>query len=452
MHCTDTISTGTDTLAASQLEDDRALFLRASVPPARQHAPALQFAADVNDDDDYQHRQYSSGSPCAQACTCSVCRCGPISVSVVPHSDPQWPPLLAERFPVRPGLHVLRLPLWPDIQSPLAQASLAVNTLEWALLAGCDALDALLALRPAAVQHTYDRLTESFQRQPAAFQQYYYHGWLKLRMALCRMSSALSNSGTWLACCVMLHAAWACAGAAYRPPDDKLCDAHDQTLIALEAKPESMGDVSALQALRRPLQRALDIALTALLALNQHQGGPQHGYDILSDPTAVSLLRKLVVMARASGRGGDALSRPLARLHAAGPKHDLLQEEWLSLNAQMTAPRVWEALPRCSVSAPHEKPYPLYLEYGVEPEALRYSPEPNFTYCETTPNLVAMDSIRYMYLGGGWRPARWRQCGRCGARALPAAQPARHALQRAHDARFLKACRCGGKWSLFSNV
>ncbi|KAL0858970.1 hypothetical protein ABMA27_010830 [Loxostege sticticalis] len=290
-----------------------------------------------------------SGSPCAMVSSVEMSQLGGVCVCVDTHAC----------------LHVFRLQLWPDIPSPMAHATLACNLLEYSMVTGYDCLDLLMTLKPNIVEPVYERLTETFQRQSAPFQQYYYHSWLKLRIALCRMVGSLSHSVMWLTCTQMLHAACASAHSAYRTPDkDKLDDHHEQTLIALEAKPESLGDVSALQALRRPLQRALDIALTALLSLNQHQGMQQHGYDILSDPTAVTLLRKLVVLARASGRGGEALSRPLARIQAAGPKHDLLQEEWLTLNAGMTAPRVWEALPRCSVSAPHEKPYPLYVSIG----------------------------------------------------------------------------------------
>lgn len=49
--------------------------------------------------------------------------------------------------------------------------------------------------------------------------------------------------------------------------------------------------------------------------------------------------------------------------------------------------------------------------------------------------------VRYMYLGGGLRPARWRGCARCGGRALAAALPARHPAHRAFDARFVSSCR-----------
>lgn len=46
-------------------------------------------------------------------------------------------------------------------------------------------------------------------------------------------------------------------------------------------------------------------------------------YELYSDPVAVSVLRRLVCVSRACGRGGDPLSRPLARL-ASAHKPDLI--------------------------------------------------------------------------------------------------------------------------------
>ncbi|XP_047038353.1 mediator of RNA polymerase II transcription subunit 16 [Helicoverpa zea] len=366
-------------------------------------------------------------------------------------------------------LHLYKLPQpWQDIPTPMAVQH-ATNLLEYALVAGYDCLDVLLACTGAnkhnILELIYERLTESFQRQPPAFQQYYFHSWLKMRIAICRVIPTAQSSASWLTCLQSVQAAWAAAALALRP-DDKpdaaplqaLLDDHDKTLMAIESKPEILPESLWLQPLRLALQRALDIGLTALLALahqHQHQIHPHH-YELWLDAGAVSVLRKLCRVARAAGRGAaraaDALARPLARLATAPqPKQDLV-DECIVLSTQWTGARVWESLPRCSVAAPHSKIWPLYLEYGVEPEALRYNPEPPaYAQCETTPS-ITMDAIRYMYLGGGSRPARWRQCARCGSRALAAAHPNKHPLQGAYDGRFLSACRCGGKWTLFSNI
>ncbi|CAH1642861.1 unnamed protein product [Spodoptera littoralis] len=367
-------------------------------------------------------------------------------------------------------LHVYRLPQpAADIPTPLA-VQLATGVLEWALVAGRDPLDVLLAAAPShnVLELLYERITESFQRQPPAFQQYYYHNWLKLRIALCRMIPGAQSSASWLTCLQALQAGWAAVSLALRPDDkpdagvlgallDDHAHDHEKSLLALESKPEAVVDAAALQPLRRCIQRALDIGLTALLALAAPHH--HHTYEVVSDGAAVSLLRRLAGLARAArpaARAADLLARPLARLASAPPppvppKQDLV-EECALLGTQWTGARVWESLPRCAVSAPHGKQWPLYLEYGVEPEALRYNPDPPvYAQCETTPS-ITMDAIRYMYVGGGLRPARWRQCGRCGSRALAASQPNKHPLQSAYDGRFLADCRCGGKWTLFSNI
>ncbi|XP_068621952.1 mediator of RNA polymerase II transcription subunit 16 [Battus philenor] len=398
--------------------------------------------------------QLSSGGRGATVSCVEISQLGALLVAIDTHSQ----------------LHVYKLPQPAvDIPTPLSVQHTAM-LLEYAMVSGYDCLDLLMTLKPNIVEAVYERLTENFQRQPPSFQQYYYHSCLKLRIALCSLVSGACSSAAALCSLQLAQAAWAACVAALRA-DDKpdaplaaLLDDHDheKSLLALEAKAETLGEgsssaLSSLQALRRPLQRAIDTALTALASLVAVAASPQmhqpHGYELWSDGVALSVLRKLVVCARACGRGGESLSRPLARLAAAtaaAPKPDLL-EECASLTAQMPA-RVWDTLPRCAVAAPHRRPWPLHLEYDVEPEALRFVPEPPaHAQCDGTPS-QAMDSIRYMYLGGGRRAARWRRCGRCGARALPAALPARNATQRAYDARFLLACRCGGKWTLYSNI
>ncbi|CAH2083886.1 unnamed protein product [Euphydryas editha] len=369
----------------------------------------------------------------------------------------------------RSQLHVYKLlqPA-PDVPTPLSVQHVT-SLLEYSMVSGYDALDVLMTLKPNIIEAVYERLTENFQRQPQTFQQYYYHSWLKLRISLCSLSGAWQSGAAALTALQLCGAAWAACAAALR--DDKpaalaaLAAAHDdhappdldKNLLALEAKMDLTNEgtlqaLQPLQALRRPLQRALHTALTALAAMqpsNLHQMQHQHGYELWCAVGAAGALRRLVVIARACGRGGDALGRALSRLSM--PHKPELLEECAVLCAQAPA-RVWDALPRCCVAAPHGRAWPLFFEYGVEPESLRYVPEPPpFAQSDITPSLD-MDSIRYMYLGGGRRAARWRQCGRCGARALAAAQPSRHPLQRAYDGRFVAACRCGGKWTLVSNV
>ncbi|XP_063544326.1 mediator of RNA polymerase II transcription subunit 16 [Cydia strobilella] len=415
-------------------------------------------------------------------------------------------------------LHVYRLPA-ADISTPLLVQH-TTSLLEYAMVSGLDYRDIIMTLKPNAIDAVYERFTESFQRQPQAFQQFYYQNWLKLRIALCRVMPTAQGAVSSLTQLTTLAGAWAALAAALRGDDrrhdDVRLDAlleheHDKALVTLEAKAELSSDAVALTPLRRILQQCVDIATThlqhaatghthpdavaltprvatlirklpifyALVTLEakaelssdaialtllrrilqqcvdiatthlQHAAtGHTHPYETWTDGTALALLRKLVVAARAAGRGGEPLSRALARLQHQNTKE--AREECATLCLQLTTPRIWESLPRCTVSAPHGKPCPHYFEYGTEPEGLRYAPEPpNYgTMCEVMPSL-GMDCIRYMYLGAC--AGSCRACTRCGARALAAARPAKHPMQRAYDGRFLAACRCGGKWTLVSN-
>ncbi|XP_063631795.1 mediator of RNA polymerase II transcription subunit 16 [Cydia splendana] len=349
-------------------------------------------------------------------------------------------------------LHVYRLPA-ADISTPLLVQH-TTSLLEYAMVSGLDYRDIIMTLKPNAIDAVYERFTESFQRQPQAFQQFYYQNWLKLRIALCRVMPTAQGAVSSLTQLTTLAGAWAALAATLRGDDrrhdDVRLDAlleheHDKALVTLEAKAELSSDAVVLTPLRRILQQCVDIATTHL----QHAAtGHTHPYETWTDGTALTLLRKLLVAARAAGRGGEPLSRALARLQHQNTKE--VREECATLCLQLTTPRIWDSLPRCTVSAPHGKPPPHYFEYGIEPEGLRYAPEPpNYgTMCEVMPSL-GMDCIRYMYLGAG--AGSWRACARCGARVLAAARAARHPAQRAYDARFLPACRCGGKWTLVSN-
>ncbi|CAK1548765.1 unnamed protein product [Leptosia nina] len=396
--------------------------------------------------------------------------------------DVSWSSSVAVALDTHSQLHLYKI----HADLPSQHAVVQLNGLvEYSMVSGHDCLDALLTLKPNVLEALYERITENFLRQPQAFQQHYYHSWLRLRMLLCSMIPTAAASTSNLTSLLMCSATVAACAGALRCDDkdtgapgsalanstlqalqallDDSSGEHDKNLIALEAKAEAIGETALpplhpLQALRRPLQRALHTALTTLAALQA--SASHHGYDLWSDVSAVTLLRKLVVVCRASARSigcavdsGAALQSALARLgvsqHAIKP--DLI-EEWLTLCAQIPG-RVWESLPRCGVIAPHGRPPPFYFEYDVEPEALRHVPEaPSYAVSESSASFD-MDAVRYMYFGGGEKGCgKWRQCSRCGARVLPASNCARHPLQRAYDARFVAKCRCGGKWMLLSKV
>ncbi|XP_047513860.1 mediator of RNA polymerase II transcription subunit 16 isoform X1 [Pieris napi] len=347
-----------------------------------------------------------SGARCARACGVSVSRSGCAVVVVDTHSQ----------------LHLYKHT--PAHEHASQAVSQTCALLEYATVSGHDCVDALIGLKPDVLEALYERLTENFQRQPTAFQQHYYYAWIRLRMLLCSMIPSGQASASNLTSVLMSGASSAALAGALRPPaprpDDKDSPSHalavlaglfddqpdhDKNLLALEAKAEALGEtaLSALQpllALRRPLRRALHTALTALAALQNSTS--HHGYEVWADPAALGVLRKLLVVSRCSARStwggveaGVGLQSALARL-AASPhnvKPDLL-EECLTLCVHNSS-RVWDVSPRCGVGAPHSRPPPYRLEYGVEPESLRYVPEPPpHAVSELTPSFE-MDAIRY---------------------------------------------------------
>lgn len=62
----------------------------------------------------------------------------------------------------------------------------ATTLLEYCLVTGLDWLDLMLVLRPGMLEALCDRLTESFNRQTPAIQQYYYVQYLSIKTSLYR--------------------------------------------------------------------------------------------------------------------------------------------------------------------------------------------------------------------------------------------------------------------------
>lgn len=376
-------------------------------------------------------------------------------------------------------LYVYKLPqLWNDAPTPLSIQH-ATNILEYSIVTGYDYTDVLMTIKPTALDAIIDRVTESFQRHPQQFQQFYYHNWLTLRTALYRVSSRGQWSSSSLCVLSWVHCACAALDGAVRSGegadtlqhvlDDQDRDV-DKALLAIDVK-EFAVDTGTLQALRRLIQKTCDTALALIAAVPTLSQRTHNGYELCTDPVAINLLRKMILVIRIWGlirpqalpsfsRGADnldAIYRPLTRLAAlkgSGVIPPDVVEECATLMNQVSALRVWESLPRCCICTPNTKHYPLHFEYGVVPDSMKYTPEPPANYLPVDSAPAPMDSIRYMYLGEGAVSAR--VCGRCGVRTHPhyAGRPSHdtHPVQAAYDARYLPTCRCGGKWTLVSNV
>lgn len=77
---------------------------------------------------------------------------------------------------------------YPHQDQSANQHSIAqtVTLLEYCLFSGFDALDIFLSLKVQQLDQILDRLTENFQRQPPAVQQFFYVNFLTLKTNLYR--------------------------------------------------------------------------------------------------------------------------------------------------------------------------------------------------------------------------------------------------------------------------
>lgn len=83
------------------------------------------------------------------------------------------------------SLHLFKLPPQIDSSTPLT-VPYATTVLEYCLMTGLDWLDLLLVLRPGMLDALCDRLTESFNRQTSAVQQFFYVQYLCIKTSLYR--------------------------------------------------------------------------------------------------------------------------------------------------------------------------------------------------------------------------------------------------------------------------
>ncbi|KAL4707007.1 hypothetical protein ACJJTC_002235 [Scirpophaga incertulas] len=174
-----------------------------------------------------------AGSSCAILSCVDVSTLGGVAVCVDSHSQ----------------IHVFKIwqPQPNDHASSLTVQHMC-NLLEYSLVTGVDCLDLLITMKPNLLEMLYERFTETYQRQPQTFQQYFYYNWIKIRLALCSMGG-MASSGAGLGAVLGAGAAWASSLAALRPEERAepallaLVEELDQdkTILALESKPESCG-------------------------------------------------------------------------------------------------------------------------------------------------------------------------------------------------------------------
>lgn len=65
--------------------------------------------------------------------------------------------------------------------------NVASALLDYCLVSGTDSWDVLVSLQSSIVDAIADRISDNFNKQPQAIQQYYYTAHLQMRMALARL-------------------------------------------------------------------------------------------------------------------------------------------------------------------------------------------------------------------------------------------------------------------------
>lgn len=97
--------------------------------------------------------------------------------------------------------------------------SYIVSLLEYCLVAGYDAIDVHLLVRPQLLDGIVDRLTENFTRQPPPVQQYYYVNFLTMKTNLYRLAMGGLARANDLTSLLMLHSILIAFKSLLRPSD-----------------------------------------------------------------------------------------------------------------------------------------------------------------------------------------------------------------------------------------
>ncbi|KAK9886221.1 hypothetical protein WA026_015740 [Henosepilachna vigintioctopunctata] len=370
------------------------------------------------------------------------------------------------------SLYLFKLPPQIDSSTPLS-IPYCTTILEYCLLTGMDWLDLLLVLRPSMLDPLCDRLTESFNRQPNALQQYFYYQYLCIKISLYRLSAQGQQKANDLTLFLMLHNISTAFKSLLRPseisshdksPGDSLsnvinegqCDV-DKLLMHLEAK-EFTVEPTTLQSLQQLIQWVGDLALNLLIKVPDSRPSQTKGYELIRDVKALNMLREMLVLIRIWGLLRPAclpvfiksdsnldilalLFRLLSRLvqNVNEPDDSLIDDCCeLSSQVQIHHTQLYSSNRTALASSQlAQQILPLQLEFGSEPEYLSGKDESH--------SGQTVDSIRHLFLGKD--PRSIKQCVRCGS-STGIVSVTRTAAIRAWEQRWLRSCQCGGLWRM----
>ncbi|XP_071053506.1 mediator of RNA polymerase II transcription subunit 16 isoform X2 [Onthophagus taurus] len=395
----------------------------------------------------------------------------PRTIPDILHIDMSWLGNILLVIDVDGFVHMFKLLPQIDNLIPLS-VPYATTILEYCLITGLDWLDLLLVLRPTMLDALCDRLTESFNKQTPATQQFFYLQYLCIKTSLYRLSSQGHNKAIDLTLFLMLQSISTAFKSLLRPsetssheksPADSLTSVInegqgdvDKVLMNLEAK-EFTVEPYTLQSLQQLIQWVADLALNLLVKLPDSRPTAMKPYELVKDVKALNTLREMLVLIRIWGllrpaclpvfTKSDAtldvlslLFRLLSRLiQNVNEPDDLLIDECLLLPSQVQIQPLQQQSNRVVLASPQlaQQILPLQLEFQNEPDCLASN---NDLYGGQT-----VDSIRHLYLGRC--PRVVKQCVRCGGSAgtVPVT---RTAAIRAWDQRWSRSCQCGGLWRM----
>lgn len=109
----------------------------------------------------------------------------PRSVPDILHIDMSWLGNVLLVIDIDSYLHLFKLPPQIDSSIPLS-VPYATTILEYCLITGLDWLDLLLVLRSGMLDALCDRLSESFNKQSTAVQQFFFERYLCIKTSLYR--------------------------------------------------------------------------------------------------------------------------------------------------------------------------------------------------------------------------------------------------------------------------
>lgn len=141
------------------------------------------------------------------------------------HIDMSWLGNVLLVIDVDNYLHLFKLPPQIESSTPLS-VPYATTMLEYCLVTGLDWLDLLLVLRPGMLDAVCERLTESFNRQTLAVQQFFYVPYLCIKTSLYRLSAAGQNKANDLTHFLMLHSIATAFKSLLRPSE---MSSHDKS-------------------------------------------------------------------------------------------------------------------------------------------------------------------------------------------------------------------------------